>query len=170
MNYQNILVALDRTAASDRVFDYALGLAQSSQGRLRLVHSLTVKPYENLGTLIDAGVGLQSSSKVQFEEETAQLHQAQEARSWLEQLRSEALDHGISADFVCETADPGSFICQLAEAWGADVVVVGSSGKKGFKKLILGSVSDYVANHTPCSTIVVPNDSSLEVEVLSKVG
>ncbi|MFQ4137271.1 universal stress protein [Nodosilinea sp. PGN35] len=160
-------MALDRTAASDRVFDHALGLAQSSHGQLRLVHSLTVKPYENLGKLIDAGVGLQSSTRVQHEEETAQLHQIQEARSWLEQLRTEA-QHHVSTDFVCEIADPGPFICQLAQAWGADVVVVGNSGKRGLKKLVLGSVSDYVANHAPCSVMVVPNDPSLEVEVLSR--
>ncbi|WP_035985143.1 universal stress protein [Leptolyngbya sp. KIOST-1] len=166
MNYHTILVALDRTAASDRVFDYALGLAEASQGQLRLVHSLPVKPYENLGKMIDAGVGLRSSSQVQHDEDAAQLQQLQEARTWLERLRNEALRHNIPTDFVCEVADPGALICQLATAWGADVVVVGHSGKRGLKKLILGSVSDHVANHAPCPTVVVPNDSSLEVEVL----
>ncbi|MBD1914748.1 MULTISPECIES: universal stress protein [Cyanophyceae] len=170
MSYQKILVALDRTAASDRVFDYALGLAQSSQGQLQLVHSLDVKPYDNLGKLIDAGAGLQNSAKVQHEEEAAQLQQVQEAQRWLEQLRAEASKRNVSADFVCEMANPGSFICQLAKNWAADVIVMGNSGKKGLKKLILGSVSDYVSNHAPCSTIVVPNDSSLEAEVLSKVS
>lgn len=170
MSYQKILVALDRTAASDRVFDYALGLAQSSQGQLRLVHSLNINPYDNLGKLIDAGVGLQNSAKVQHEEEAAQLERVQETQQWLEQLHAEALKRHIAADFVCKMADPGPFICQLAETWNADVIVIGNSGKKGLKKLVLGSVSDYVAKHAPCPTTVVPNDSSLEVELLSKAS
>jgi nucleotide-binding universal stress UspA family protein len=170
VSYHNILVALDRTAASDRVFDYALELAQSSQGQLKLVHSLAIKAYDNLGKLIDAGVGLQNSAKVQHDAEAAQLQQVQEAQEWLEQLRAEALKRDISTDFVCEMSDPGSFICQLAETWAADVVVMGNSGKKGLKKLILGSVSEYVAKHAPCPTLVVPNDSGSEVELLSKAG
>lgn len=170
MSYQKILVALDRTAASDRVFDYALDLAQSSQGQLKLVHNPALKAYDNLGKLIDAGVGLQNSAKVQHEAEAAQLHQVQEIRQWLEQLRAEALKRHVSTDFVCEIADPGPFVCRLAETWAADVVVMGSSGKKGLKKLFLGSVSEYVAKHAPCPTLVVPNDSSLEVELLSKAG
>lgn len=167
MSYQKILVALDRTAASDRVFDYALELAQSSQGELQLVHSLDVK-VDNLGKLIDTGVGLQTSANMQHDEEAVQLQQVQEARQWLEHLRAEALNRNVSADFVCEMADPGSFICHLAKTWAADVIVMGNSGKKGLKKLVSGSVSDYVAKHAPCPTMVVPNDSSLEVELLSK--
>jgi nucleotide-binding universal stress UspA family protein len=105
---------------------------------------------------------------VQHEEEAAQLQRVQETKQWLEKLRAEALNRDISADFVCEMAESGSFICQLAKTWAADVIVMGSSGKKGLKKLFLGSVSDYVAKHAPCPTMVVPNDSSLEVELLSK--
>ena len=168
MSYQKILVALDRTSASDRVFDYALGLAQASQGQLQLVHSININPYDNLGKLIDAGVGLQSSSRVQHDGEAAQQQRVQETQQWLEQLHAEALNRNIATDFVCKMADPGPFICQLAETWNADVIVVGNSGKKGLKKLVLGSVSDYVAKHAPCPTMVVPNDSRLEVELLSK--
>jgi nucleotide-binding universal stress UspA family protein len=167
MSYQKILVALDRTPASDRVFDYALDLAQRSHGQLRLVHSIPIKPYEDLGKLIDAGVGLQSPTRVQYEEELAHLQQVQAAQEWLEQLAAEALKQNIPTDFICETTDPGILICQLAEAWSADVVVVGSSGKKGLKKLFLGSVSNYVTNHASCQTIVVPNDSHIGVETFA---
>ena len=170
MRYQKILVALDRTPASDRVFAYALDLAQRSQGQLRLVHSIPVRPYEDLGKMIDAGVGLQSSSKVQHEEEAAHLQEVQTAQQWLEQLAAEALKQNIPTDFVCETTDPGLFICQLAETWAAEVVVMGSSGKKGLKKLILGSVSNYVNNHAPCPTIVIPNDSQVDVETFSQAS
>ncbi|TVQ11879.1 MAG: universal stress protein [Leptolyngbya sp. DLM2.Bin27] len=164
MSYQKILVALDQTSASSLAFNYALKLAQPHQSQLRLVHCLSIEPYENLGALMDAGVGLRSSTQVQQKEEATQLQRTQAAQTWLEQLRTEALAQDIEVDFVCETADPGMFICQLAKDWNADVIVVGNSGKEGLKKLILGSVSQYVTNHAPCRTIVVPNDDSSELE------
>jgi nucleotide-binding universal stress UspA family protein len=164
MSYHKILVALDQTSASSLAFNYALKLAKSNQSQLRLVYCLSINPYENIGALIDAGVGLRSSTQVQQKEEVAQLQQVQAAQEWLERLRTEALEQGVEADFVCETADPSRFICQLAKDWDADVIVVGNSGKEGLKKLILGSVSQYVANHAPCRTIVVPSDNSPEVE------
>jgi nucleotide-binding universal stress UspA family protein len=49
---------------------------------------------------------------------------------------------------------PGKEIVALAEALNADVVVVGSEGKEGVRRLLLGSVSEHVARHAPCSVLV----------------
>lgn len=165
MSYQKILVALDQTSSSSLVFGHALQLAKLHQSQIRLVHCLTIKPYDNLGTLIDSGAGLRSSAQVQRQEKATQRKETQEAQKQLKQLLAEALKFDLKADFVCETADPGLFICQAAKDWEANVIVVGNSGKKGLKKLILGSVSQYVSNHAPCRTIIVPNDGSSEVEL-----
>ncbi len=165
MSYQKILVALDQISSSSLAFDHALQLAQLHQSQIRLVHCLSINSYDNLGTLIDSGAGLRSSAQVQRQEKVAQLQKTQEAQKQLKQLLAEALKLNLKADFVCETADPGRYICQLAKDWEADVIVIGNSGKKGLKKLILGSVSQYVSNHAPCRTIVVPNDGSPEIEL-----
>lgn len=169
MSYQKILVALDRTAASDRVYDHALSLAEPNQTQMQLIHCLSIKPYENLNVLIDAGVGLRSSSQVQREEEAAQRQHLQEAQAWLKQMCNETSKKGIMTTSKCEVGDPGILICRLAKEWEADVVVVGNGGKKGIKKLFLGSVSDYVAHHSLCLTIIVPNDGSPSVQFLPAV-
>ena len=46
-------------------------------------------------------------------------------------------------------------ICQYAEANDVDLIVIGSHGRSGIKRLLLGSVSHGVANSAPCSVLIV---------------
>lgn len=46
-------------------------------------------------------------------------------------------------------------ILDRAEHWGADLIVVGSHGYRGFKRFLLGSVSQAVAAHAKCSVEIV---------------
>ena len=56
--------------------------------------------------------------------------------------------------FVGE-GDPKSVILDQAAAWKADLVVVGSHGRKGLDRFFLGSVSESVARHARCSVEIV---------------
>ncbi len=49
---------------------------------------------------------------------------------------------------------PNDRILRGAERWGADLIVVGSHGKRGFRQFLIGSVSESVAMHAPCSVEV----------------
>ena len=46
----------------------------------------------------------------------------------------------------------------LDQAKGADALVVGSRGLGGFRGLLLGSVSQQIANHAPCAVVIVPGE------------
>ena len=48
-----------------------------------------------------------------------------------------------------------SMIIDEAEQWGADLIVLGSHGYRGFKRFLLGSVSQAVAAHAKCSVEIV---------------
>ncbi|MEQ1606707.1 MAG: universal stress protein [Pyrinomonadaceae bacterium] len=50
---------------------------------------------------------------------------------------------------------PGSRIVETAEEIGADLIVIGSHGYKQWERLLLGSVSNSVVHHAPCSVLVV---------------
>lgn len=49
---------------------------------------------------------------------------------------------------------PGPAICDLADKEGAVAVVIGSRGQGGFKRAVLGSVSDHVVRSAPCPVVV----------------
>ncbi len=51
--------------------------------------------------------------------------------------------------------NPKNAILDKAEAWGADLIVLGSHGYTGLKRLLLGSVSQAVASHAKCSVEIV---------------
>jgi nucleotide-binding universal stress UspA family protein len=55
--------------------------------------------------------------------------------------------------------DPGTEIIQEAESWPADLIVIGSHGHQGLKRLLLGSVAHYVTNHATCSVEIVRSRS-----------
>ncbi|MEM9908892.1 MAG: universal stress protein, partial [Cyanobacteria bacterium P01_D01_bin.44] len=55
---------------------------------------------------------------------------------------------------------PEHLICDLAHSWNADVIVLGSRGHRGLRELFLGSISNYVTHHAPCSVWVVRPDRS----------
>ncbi len=59
----------------------------------------------------------------------------------------------ISTDVLF--GSPDSRIVETAEEWKADLIIVGSHGYSRWERLLLGSVSDSVVHHAPCSVLVV---------------
>ena len=62
---------------------------------------------------------------------------------------------GLTAKAAVRDGDPRSVIVDEAEAWDADLIVVGSHGYTGLKRWLLGSVAQSVVGHAPCSVEVV---------------
>jgi len=50
--------------------------------------------------------------------------------------------------------DPGSAICRLADELSARAIVLGSRGRGGLRRAVLGSVSDHVVRNAPCPVVV----------------
>ena len=82
-----------------------------------------------------------------------------ELTSQAEQLVKNAAERLRKTSLMVETevsnGDLRSIIVDQAEEWSADLVVVGSHGYTGLKRLLLGSVAQSVVSHAPCSVEVV---------------
>lgn len=154
---EKILVALDKSDLSQHVFEEALKLAKQSQAKIMLFHTLTQE--ETGAPQMPVLYGDSYASQV-----TAVLRQNYE-RAW-----QEFIDHyvdllkeratrvkaaGLEVEYCQRYGPPGPGICEMAETWQADLIVLGSHGRTGLKELWLGSVSNYVAHHAPCSVWLV---------------
>jgi len=76
--------------------------------------------------------------------------------STAEKLRSLLPAHedvGVSTEVLF--GSPDSRIVETAEEIGADLIVIGSHGYNAWERLLLGSVSNSVVHHAPCSVLVV---------------
>ncbi len=50
--------------------------------------------------------------------------------------------------------EPGEAICALARTLPATAIAIGSSGRTGLRRAVMGSTSDYVVRHAPCPVVV----------------
>ena len=148
MDYKKILVALEQPPFSDEVFERAAAIAQNSGASLLLIHSLT--------STIDS---LAPSPSVFSESIQDFASRFQESRKLAEQKLAEygkiAIDRGISTEWECEADKPEKVILDRAKSWNADLIVMGRRGLRGIKEVLLGSVSNYVVYHAPCSVLIV---------------
>lgn len=65
---------------------------------------------------------------------------------------------GVSTSIV--EGEPGPAICRLASEVAAAAIVIGSRGRGGLKRAVLGSVSDHVVRHAPCPVLVAREGST----------
>lgn len=159
--YQKILVAVDNSAFSDAIFQQALALAKSSQGSLFLVHSLSGEE-ESSPLPIDRrldSIYWAPGTDINIDVWKDEWHRYEtESLDHLRQLAGHANAAGIEVEFRQLMGSPGKVICKAAQQWGADVIVIGNRGRSGLSELVLGSVSNYVMHHAPCSVLVLKTE------------
>ncbi len=163
--YNRILVALD--FAKPTVFETALSMAVTTHANLLLLHVLSnhdvASPIPPIAIAWDYAMPIAQSAWEHYENRWQQY-----VDSGLETLRDyteRAEAAGVVAEHLQITNEPGRGICEVARTWQADLIVVGSHQRKGLQELLIGSVSNYVMHHAPCSVMVVSlNHDSLSAD------
>lgn len=162
-----ILVAVERSIQNNVVFDAAISLAQTTGASLMLLHVLSeneanypvLPTYAYYPVLNDRDYQLYQQKLEEYK---------QLGISFLQNLAFKATEAGVKTEYTQLIGNPGRAICELATNWNADLIVVGSRGLKGLKEMFLGSVSNYVTHHAPCSVMIVRNalESQSELDSL----
>ena len=77
----------------------------------------------------------------------------QQQADFLRNLTKKAISAGVDAEYAQLSGISGWTICEMASKRSADLIIVGSRGLKGVKEMFVGSASNYVTHHAPCSVI-----------------
>jgi nucleotide-binding universal stress UspA family protein len=140
-----ILVGVDDSPCSERAVDFVRKMKWPAGSRL-LVLSVAHIPVPVTGDLYG---GEQASVGVSAELERT-THQA-----LAERVQTTFREAGLATETRVTLGDPRVDLVEIARAERADLIVVGSHGRTGIGKLLLGSVASHVVTHAPCSVLVV---------------
>ena len=148
---RKVLVPVDGSSISEKALQYAIHLAglEGSDAELIVVHVLEdVKQ--------GGAIGLQAKYGNVRLVEGFKRARRDAALKWLEQVEVAAKKKGIR--LKTEVLDGGSkvkVIMDYAKKNSVDLIVIGSTGLTGFKRLLLGSIANAVVSSAPCPVMVV---------------
>jgi nucleotide-binding universal stress UspA family protein len=139
-----ILLAIDGSPHSQDAVDEVMNRPWPSTTTIRVLSA--IQPYTPPATeFVVAGTTIDDIRR----------QQTADAQRLIDHAASALKAHNLSVQTVVREGDPRSAIVDEADEWGADLIVVGSHGRTGLKRLFLGSVAQTVVSHAPCSVEVV---------------
>lgn len=135
-----ILVAVDFSDCSLEALEYAVQAAKEFGASVSLVHVVEPASYGLDFTLVHAGDAQRAMAALQKRlDEFAALFEGQ----------------GIRAGARLQSGTPGETIVNAAREAGADLIVMGTHGRRGFSHLVSGSVAEAVLRHAACPVLTV---------------
>lgn len=127
---RHILCAIDSSDVTDLAFNEALYLARTHRSRLTLFQAVPLTERFNA--------------------------KGSDRRRRLDALGKAAKQHGVRTRIEVQQGDVAGLILLHARAREADLVVIGTHGRRGWARWRLGSIAEAVVHGAPCPTLVVP--------------
>jgi nucleotide-binding universal stress UspA family protein len=142
IEFTRILCPVDFSDSSTRALAHAVALARWYKAQLTVLH--VVPTFDPMQVQAELGVPVQIVTPMPREEVVGEM------RSFLERA-------GVSteAHLIAEAGDPRSTIVDQALTTKADLIVIGTHGRRGFQRLLLGSVTESVLREAPCPVLTV---------------
>ena len=141
MLYKKILIPTDNSQVSIEAARHGLEIAKLMNSKVYVIYVVDIMPFVGLPT-----EGFWETMKEVLEEE------GKEAFKKIEDMAKE-----IGIDITTEILEgsPAKEIVEYAEKKGVDLIVMGTSGKSGIDKLLLGSVAEKVSKKAQCPVLLV---------------
>jgi nucleotide-binding universal stress UspA family protein len=140
-----ILLAIDDSKFSEAAIEAVIEQARPHGTEVRVLHVLESPPL-----LVAREMGGYDPAI-----ETAWESERQRAKALLAKAAELLRARGLKVAAAVEDGDPKSKILDVADEWHADLIVLGSHGRKGLNRFLIGSISDAVARHARCSVEIV---------------
>lgn len=137
IRWNNILLAVDELKSSEAVVTHAMNFALSYGARITAVSIVDVNDefYAQVPHAVDQMVD--------------------KAKSLLEKVKKSLEPLGIKTETIVREGEPHEKIVEIAEEKVADIIFMGSHGRTGLKKLVMGSVTEKVIGFSTCPVMVI---------------
>jgi len=138
---RNILVPVELGTHAGPVLDYAVALANKLDAKLHLLH-VASRPL--IGSEVSIAVAESAMDDLM--------------EQWQQQLELLAAARASAAPFgptILRVGDPANVILEIAHELHADLLVMGTHGRRGVSRLLLGSVAESVARSSECPVLLL---------------
>ena len=139
---QTVAVGTDGSETASKAVDFAFDVAEKFGAKVVICSSY--KPVSE--------DRVRQAQKDAPEDIQWSINPTQEVDSTLSKAAERAQGRGIQTVTEAREGDPADVLCDIAEAHGADLLVVGN---KGMQRRVLGSVPNSVSHKAPCSVVIV---------------
>jgi len=149
--FSKILIPVDGSTNSMKAIDYAIDLADKYKSELLALHVLYSQSGFSFHKETVAGAITSSSLN------DLNLDAKQEAEKWFEEInkRAEEKKVQIKTEVVFTVISIVEGILTYAEKENINLIIIGSKGKSGWKKLIVGSVASGISTYAHCPILIV---------------
>jgi nucleotide-binding universal stress UspA family protein len=149
---KRILVGLDGSHFAEQILSYTAELAAQLDSRVILLE-VTIPP----GAAVEPLTGYfrpTSMDKI--------LRQENEAEAYLKQIAQKLRETGIKVTTLTVPGDPGETILRTATEKKADLIILSTHGRSGLRRLVFGSVAEYVLKHSNLPILLRKPEPSTE--------
>jgi nucleotide-binding universal stress UspA family protein len=140
MSFRKILIAVDSEPIAARAADTGVELAKALSGEVALIH------------VIDTSLVLGGDTGIAPNELIARAEQ--EGQRLVAGFRQRLSLPPAALEFVL-SGSPADEIVKAAKEWAADLIVIGSHGRGGIQRALLGSVAERVMRNAVCPVLIV---------------
>ena len=144
--YQRILVPIDGSPTALQGLAEAIRLAQMSAGQLRLLH------------VVDELSIIMGMAPYATPPEDLFATMRKQGQSVLDQAREQAIGQKVAADGVLLESMGGrlaDLVVEQARSWPADLIVLGTHGRRGLGRMLLGSDAEQILRNAPVPVLLV---------------
>ncbi|HJU78560.1 MAG TPA: universal stress protein [Nitrososphaeraceae archaeon] len=146
---KKILVTIDGSENSMKAADYAVSFAKKYDAELTILYVL----YSELGFAYSNLIGVTTPKAIEDVLET----QKKDVQKWFDEIKSKlgTTKITLTGKIIISASSIVGEIVGFASKEKMDLIILGTRGRTGFKKLLLGSVAEGVVNHSSCPVMVV---------------